>query len=348
MMLDNRYDLNAILACYPAIRGGIREIVDVPAGFSGAGVWKVETTAGEFCLRCWPKEHPDAGQLLQIHTTLRGVFAAGFERVSVPMATADEKTFVKQGGFLWEVGPWLPGAAILGALAQGAASIDQALAAMQALAEFHIAMERSLAVRQPAAIAPGILRRLDQLQTLMSGGFAELRVQVSANREAWPALSERGVRLIMEAERYAAATEQMLQQAAAFAVPIQPCIRDIHREHLLFEQDRVTGIVDFGAMQADSPACDVARLLGSIAGNDPTLWTVGLAAFSLIRPLSDAERLLVRAYDETGALLSGINWLRWVFVDGRIFESRARVLARFDEIAARLHGLVGRKLVIPV
>jgi Ser/Thr protein kinase RdoA (MazF antagonist) len=347
-MLDNRYDLNSVLACYPAIGSAIREIFDVPAGFSGAGVWKVKTAGGEFCLRRWPKQHPDAGQLLQIHNTLRGVFAAGFERVSVPIAAVSGETFVECEGFLWDLASWLSGEAILGALPQGTASVEHTYAAMQALAEFHVAVDCSLEGKLRPAYAPGILRRLNQLQNLMDGGFAVLRSQVSANREVWPEITERGVRLILDVERMAAPTEQVLRHATPLPTQIQPCIRDIHREHVLFEGGTITGIIDFGAMQPDSPACDVARLLGSIAGNEATLWTVGLAAFSAIRPLSDPERMLVRAYDESSVLLSGINWLRWIFAEQRVFENRERVLARFDEVGTRLRGLFVQKPVIPI
>jgi len=46
---------------------------------------------------------------------------------------------------------------------------------MQALAEFHVAVERSLVEKLPAAGAPGISRRPMQLQKLIDGGFLELQ-----------------------------------------------------------------------------------------------------------------------------------------------------------------------------
>ena len=33
---------------------------------------------------------------------------------------------------------------------------------------------------------------------------------------------------------------------------LQPCLRDARPEHFLFEGDRLTGLVDFGAMGVDS------------------------------------------------------------------------------------------------
>src|ERR1043165_4611188 len=122
-MLDNRYDPNAVLACYPTTRAATLEIVAVPTGFSGAGIWKLKTADGDFCLRRWSNEHPDAGQLLQIHNTLRAVFAAGFARAPVPVAAADGRSSVELAGLLWQVEPWFRGEAVLAAVEQGRASI---------------------------------------------------------------------------------------------------------------------------------------------------------------------------------------------------------------------------------
>jgi Ser/Thr protein kinase RdoA (MazF antagonist) len=347
-MLDNPYDLNPFLAAYPAEFHGIGRVARISAGFSGSAVWRLENARGSFCLRRWPKEHPSAAQLRQIHEVLRGVFAAGFERVPVPIATLNGETFYAHDGYHWEISPWLAGEASLATVASGAASIDATMAALTALAEFHVAVVAAPKNQLPAAKAPGIVRRLSQLQGLQNGGLVELLQHIAANREVWPELAERGKIFIGHFQRLAAETEQLLRQAEMFPGELTPCIRDIHREHVLFVGEQVSGIVDFGAIQLDNVACDVARLLGSIAGNNAMLWTVGLAAFSQIRALSDSERLLVRTYDESGALLSGINWLRWVFVEQREFVDRERVLARFDEIAARIRERFDRKIVFPV
>jgi Ser/Thr protein kinase RdoA (MazF antagonist) len=122
-------------------------------------------------------------------------------------------------------------------------------------------------------------------------------------------------------------------------VSIQPCIRDIHREHVLFENDTVTGIIDFGSMKPDCVACDIARLLGSMALDDKSLWHEGLEAYENVRPLSQIELSQIEAYDQTAVLLSGINWLQWAFVDNRKFENHQAVLQRFEVITQRLANL---------
>ena len=52
-----------------------------------------------------------------------------------------------------------------------------------------------------------------------------------------------------------------LEAARAWNAPLQRCIRDLRRDHLLFQGDQLSGIVDFDAMGVDNVSADVARLL---------------------------------------------------------------------------------------
>jgi len=117
---------------------------------------------------------------------------------------------------------------------------------------------------------------------------------------------------------------------------LQPCIRDIHSQHVLFHQSRVSGIIDFGAMNNDTVATDVARLLGSLAGDDQQSWQVGMAAYQDTRPLTEIEQRFVHCFDGANVLLSPLNWLRWLIVEGRHFDDESLVLSRLDELIQRL------------
>ncbi len=46
--------------------------------------------------------------------------------------------------------------------------------------------------------------------------------------------------------------------------PIQPTVGDLRLEHVLFTGDRVTGVVDYGAVKPDHPAADLARLAADL------------------------------------------------------------------------------------
>lgn len=101
-------------------------------------------------------------------------------------------------------------------------------------------------------------------------------------------------------------------------------------------------------MNVETVAGDVARLLDSMVGDDLPGWEVGLAAYQSVRPLSVDELLLVSAFDESAMLLSGFNWLEWVFIARRQFENPAEVVRRVRRIVSRLEDLSHcRTLAIP-
>ncbi|HZZ29423.1 MAG TPA: phosphotransferase [Pirellulales bacterium] len=313
----------------------------IAGGFSGSRIWQFSAQRGAVCLRRWPPEHPTATHLQWIHNVLAEAFKNGFPLAPCPVRTESGQTFVSFDGYLWQLEPWLPGVADddLAAQKVAPAKLEAALAV---LAQFHaaVAVDRSnFASESPA---PGIAKRLIRLNELQSAALKRLTTAIATQPHAWPELAERAEPFVKLFCVTAPHTLESLRRAAQWQVRIVPCIRDIHRRHVLFEGNRVTGIVDFGAMQPDNIAGDVARLLGSFAGCEQALWEIGLAAYQRLQPLTESEQKLIPLYDESGVLLSGINWLQWVFVDGRQFENRPGLLARFDAILGRLVSLADR------
>src|SRR5690606_5799306 len=75
------------------------------------------------------------------------------------------------------------------------------------------------------------------------------------------------------------------------AVPLQFVLRDVWSDHILFTEDCVTGIIDFGAARVDEPATDVARLLGSLEPRDASRWLLGWEAYQAANPHVDLERV---------------------------------------------------------
>jgi Ser/Thr protein kinase RdoA (MazF antagonist) len=344
-MVDNPYDLNSVLAAYPAdCRATGGEPTPILGGFSGSRIWRLETARGSLCLRCWPAEHPTAERLRWIHWVLRGVVHQGLTFVPLPIKTRSGEKFVEQAGRLWELSPWLPGEPIELRFAHSAAAPQHIKAALAALAEFH----RAVSGHSRDGYCLGILERLRQLKQWQSGGLEQLKQQIDANRARWPELAERSVNVLSQFTARARQAVDSASGVTGLRVPVHPCIRDIHRDHVLFQEDKVTGLIDFGAMDNDNVSCDIARLLRSMAGDVNSYWLEGLAAFARVYPLSHEERLLVRAYDESGVLLSGINWLKWIFIEDRQFDDRAGVLTRFDEITCRLTNLASQKSGITV
>ena len=111
-----------------------------------------------------------------------------------------------------------------------------------------------------------------------------------------------------------------LEQAAARIIRLQPCLRDARPEHFLFEGDRLSGLVDYGAMGVDSVAGDLARLLGEWSGGDPTARSEALDSYQVVRPLDPTEASLIRVFESATALLIGERWVRWKYIEGSPFR----------------------------
>jgi Ser/Thr protein kinase RdoA (MazF antagonist) len=168
----------------------------------------------------------------------------------------------------------------------------------------------------------------------MAGGAAALRESLGGDH--WPELELRAKQLVSLFFAVAPRLQPLVERASILRVPLQPCIRDIWHPHVLFVDDAVMGIVDFGALRPENVACDVARLLGSLARDQQADWQRGLAAFQRVRPLSDEELILVSAFDRSTVLMGGLQWLQWIYLERREFGDRAAVLERIDEFLARL------------
>lgn len=120
--------------------------------------------------------------------------------------------------------------------------------------------------------------------------------------------------------RHGASVEEWLG-GADDPVSIRLCLRDVHREHILFTGDVVTGVVDFGSCGLDTPACDLARLLGSLVPEDAPAWQRAFGWYRQVAPLSDAEADLALRLDRTGAMIGAMHWLEWLMHERRRFSN---------------------------
>ncbi len=374
----------SVLAHYPPDCAP-RAWTKTASGFSGAEVYRLETARGTLALRRWPAEHPSPERLSWIHTVLTQAVANGFDRLPLPIRTLSSATtesaawqassgdtFLSHAGHLWELAPWLPGEADF----HRNPSAARLTAAMQALAHLHLAMADGRSNRPPQGPSncgplnygpsPGLAARLAQLRELLSGAaetvpgtvsVSLIRSHLATIRESVPGtvsptLLSAAHEILGHFARLAPDLERQLAANVDRPVPLQPALRDIHDEHVLFVGDQVTGIVDFGAMREETVAGDIARLLGSLVGahgdafgselsvdtpsNRPRAWQAGLAVYEAVRPLSDTERELVPLFDQSALLLGAMNWLKWLFVEGRQFSDLARVHERLLKLLVQL------------
>jgi homoserine kinase type II len=298
-------------------------------GFSGARLWRLQSGAGRLCLRAWPRESPNEAQLAFIHKTLLRVQSRGVEFVPAPFQTRDGATYVQHDRMLWELTPWMRGRADY----HEQPNLDRLHSAMRALAQFHLAAASTNGV-DPTGPSPTLQRRVRELRSFLNGpALSELRRRVPDRR--WPEMDERAGRILDYVASYQKSLNQLLDQPLT-PVTQQPVIRDIWHDHVLFEENSVSGVIDFGAVSVDTVAVDIARLLGSLADSDEIQWREGLRAYRELRPLSLAQQELLVTLDRTGVFAGGLVWLRWHYLEHRTFENQPGVLARVDHFLNRL------------
>lgn len=302
-------------------------------GFSGAQFWRVWTDSGVLCLRRWPKENPSTEGLEFIQAVLWYVAREAFTLVPLPLENRRFGGYVRHAGHLWELAPWMPGEADF----CQEPNERKLRAAMVALAQFHRAAATFPLPAESLSRSPGICDRLARLKGWMSGDLDRLAAAIEPGH--WPEMADRGQRILGLFPMAAGRVLELLARSARHQVELQPCIRDIWHDHVLYEGTEVSGLIDFGSMGPENVAADVARLLGSMAGDDAPLWRTGLESYQALRPLSDAESELVRAFDQSTVLMGGLNWLDWIYRQRRQFEQPTVVLDRVDGILLRLGSL---------
>jgi Ser/Thr protein kinase RdoA (MazF antagonist) len=182
------------------------------------------------------------------------------------------------------------------------------------LAAFHA----RLASMRSVGPSPGLAARIVELDRLLLGEFDALGRAIA--RVPGDPRSSMVREWIGRARSLAPRLLGPLRTASSRIVPLQPCLRDARPDHFLFEGDRLTGLVDFGAMGVDAPGADLARLLGEWTGQDLVARSEALAAYTSIRPLQPREAELIDVFAESAAWLGPARWVRWHFLDHRPFD----------------------------
>ncbi len=338
-------DLRAILQRYWAsCDPESAQIAHIARGFSGALVWRIESPAGPCALRAMDAASVNRQRLGGLHRLMAHLHASGVTEVPVPIAGREGATFFEAAGTVLQLEPWMPGSADF-AIHPSDIRLRTALAS---LASWHRAAARFVAHDAECAWffstrtgpSPGLAERASEI-----GGWSGSECEIIRRHLAacsWREFADAGREILDHYGRAVPFVAGQLRVGLESRVPLQPCLRDVWHDHILFTGDKVTGLIDPHAARTDSVATDLARLLGSLVGDDRRAWNVGLDAYQEIRPLSVAELALVELFDQTAVLLSGMTWLDWICLQGRVFEDRDKVIGRLRAIAARLKVLASR------
>ena len=309
------------------------DLVPLPGrGFSGAPVWRVQAATGRFVLKGFPVGTP-ADRAAWVHRLMFHIRAAGCAAVPMPQRTAAGTTVVADGGRLWELVEFVFGGPT------STPSPAQATAALQSLARAHLAAA-SLPGAAPHAV-PGMAGRIERARALLADPWRARRDRLPPppSDALTRGMHERLERAIMKLE-----TADGGRLLAGFArwqsppLPTQPVFRDVWADHVFFDRKQpalVTGFIDLHAAGVDTPATDIARLLGSWKSPWPgdggwaTRWEPAIAAYENLRPLSAAERKALPLFNASAVVLGLDNWFRWVLEEGRSFPVAA-ALGRVD------------------
>lgn len=321
--------------CGPALGGG----------FSGSPVVAVRTPAGSGAVLKAFAPGMSVERAAWIHGFMDHLTASGVAAVPRLIETVDRRTLaVDAEGTLWELATRMPGAAT------DRPTGDQVSAAMAALARLHVASAGS--AREPPRVgpAPAMIRRVAAARELLADpwdrpfrtpGHADpLRDRIAERRRAAGRLID-------------AARWRRVVGAVSAIVPVptrlQAVVRDLRADHVLFttapppraEPATVSGIVDFHGAAIDTPATDIARLLGDwVAGAGGVgwgdCWESALDAYDRVRPLRADQRALVPWLAATAVVFGLDRWFRWVLDEQRSFAESALVEARIDKLLHQL------------
>jgi Ser/Thr protein kinase RdoA (MazF antagonist) len=296
-------------------------------GYSGAQFWRKIEGGKAWCLRCWPLEHPEPQRLSTIHRWLE--LCRDLVYIPTPWVSGQGTSWLETAEGRWELTPWLPGRADF----QSHPSHTRLRAAAQGLAEVHqkLSQETQAVSQRPY---PAVRQRLQRFQDLSRGEREQLqRCIFDGTNGGFSGLARR---CLEQLDRHAVWLQTELQQVSELDLPLQPCLKDIWHDHLLFEGDSLTGIVDFGAMKVDVVATDLGRMLGSLVADRNDLWEIAQEAYHETNNLPRLQWRLARLLDRSGCLLGAINWLRWIAIDRRQFEDMSRVEQRLTQLVGRM------------
>ncbi len=331
--------LHNVLSLYPAgYTPRTWDSLGTSAGFSGAHIARLETAQGSFCLRGWPVGSLPQERILGLHRLLSHVFRAGHLEVPVPVPAVNGETLVTWNSRYWQVEPWMPGQADFWSHPSPIRLRD----AMSRLALFHqitrdytdSGSARNWFYHADQTHSPAVLERLAYLNEWKHTKI--LRFREALATEIPSELREVGQEFAARFERVANLLGMKLEMLSRVKFPLQPCLRDLWHDHVLFTDEKVTGLIDASACRTDNVATDLSRLLGSLLRDDRAAWDLALREYEQHRPLQAHEKALLEGLDQSGVFLSGLAWMDRLVLQRERVSQLANVLMRLDLIRQRL------------
>ncbi len=318
---------------WPGQMRGPVEVAPQGGGLGPPVVWRVTSGEGTYALRQWRVDQRAHAE--RVASLLRHVDQRRRQWVAVPYPSAAGGMFGEAGGALWELAPWLPGEADF-ALAP---SPERVASAATALAELHLALGDIPCEGPRLGPATGqAAGQLEQVRQLLdSGRLAE--ATPTMQRWGWPEQFPTVDRALRAGYDIAWGSLLPLRDER---LPCQWCWGDAWHRNMLFDGDRVTGLIDFVTARVDVAVADLARLIGSMCVDNPVWRRVAIESYTALRPLRDVELQASAAIKGVATVVSLANWCRWLAVEHQAVAHPQEVCDRVEHFVGRLRVLLDR------
>jgi Ser/Thr protein kinase RdoA (MazF antagonist) len=308
----------------------------LPGGLSGAVVYRCDVDGRGYALKRWP-EGTAAARVDEVHDVLRRARKRlGLVPELVPSLFGSTRLSWDSGHF--ELASWVPGVAVGDGGEDRGTIVEAVRRGAAAIGAFH---EATRCWGEGESLPPAVLRRLGriaELQRRLPEALARGQSPTPMIAMAAEWLRRHGnVRLKEAAAR--------LEPWAARMAPVQVVLRDVHPQHILFDEGVVSGIVDFDALGKDAIATDLARWVGGFLGDcgrglvvlggdsepsedSQSLWEAAVSGYSAVRSVPQSVVDLAVDIAEASWVILLANWVVWAHLGERDFSGLWPVVDR--------------------
>lgn len=323
-------------------------------GMSGGLVFKCQLASGD----CLALKRLPAGmqfsRIQEIHRVLECSRRNGMELVpALHAAGGPARTAYSHQGIFWELSQWMPGIPAAHVIAHEQTTLEQVGRGAGVIARFQASVVGMGLDNRPPPAVGSRLKRLRALEPLI-GETLDLAARPAflepISGDLQEPIQQACCLLRWKWNEVRSRISRSLSQYVDRSVPVQYVLRDVHRDHILFNQRReATGLIDFDAVRMDTQATDLARWVGSFsvgagrgAGEDQDLlWEAALAGFHRENALKKGRRTeldenLARHLCFATTWLSLANWLVWILLQNRVFPAEPSILGeRITELTEK-------------
>jgi aminoglycoside phosphotransferase (APT) family kinase protein len=287
-----------------AARGFFPELADLEVVPGHPNLARIATTDGLWRVRRWPEGTP-VQDVTFSHDVINRSRDAGLTVAPVVAQASNGTAVMQHRGRLYDALRWQPGAPVPRAEAAWPdrevtidlpavltpAGFAQVITAMARLHEATLSMTEL----PDAPVAP-----VEMLAGAVQQAQARHRQNLRARARHEPAIQ----RWLATSERLIAAAEPLLTTANDQALPQTVLHLGLWPGHVLFESERLSGLLGWERSAVGSPLLDIAQAILRLQGWNDEAVEMALASYGEIRSLSPAERRLLPAVAALDAVAS--------------------------------------------